>query len=262
MRSIYDVMKNIQVCDKLLVYGFVRENTISLQPYQHEFPEPITIICIWYFFHFETYRVWSYEEMGLHKELIRGITDFQAPEPSYITHQSLLAMLSGRHIVIRRYNQMYVYMTAAIHMVDFKTRQCQALVLTGYTHWPTQVLRAARSLAKYCDVEQTAMMHVDNFVRGNIHRLSEGPAIVIGTPNRILDLILRGALCLNVLKLLICSELHEKFATEHKQQLADIIKYLPKQDSCQIALIGKEMPEQLLKMFEHHHGEMFLSICK
>ncbi len=78
---------------------------------------------------------------------------------------------------------------------------------------------------------------------------SGGTHVVVGTPGRILDMMKRGFLKTDYLKIIVLDEADELLSHNFKTQIHDIIKFLP--DEIQIALFSSTLPNEILAMTKH-----------
>jgi translation initiation factor 4A len=81
-------------------------------------------------------------------------------------------------------------------------------------------------------------------VREDIRKLQEGVHIVVGTPGRVHDMINRGALRLDDIKLFVLDEADEMLSRGFKDQIYDVFKFLP--ENIQVCLFSATMPSEVL----------------
>jgi translation initiation factor 4A len=83
-------------------------------------------------------------------------------------------------------------------------------------------------------------------VREDIQTLKQGVQIVVGTPGRVNDMIERGALRLDKLKLFVLDEGDEMLSRGFKDQIYDCFQFLP--GDVQVALFSATMPVDILTL--------------
>jgi translation initiation factor 4A len=83
-------------------------------------------------------------------------------------------------------------------------------------------------------------------VREDINILSTGVQVVVGTPGRVNDMIHRGALRLEKLKLFVLDEADEMLSRGFKDQIYDCFQFVPPE--VQVALFSATMPNEILKL--------------
>src|SRR6056300_954901 len=86
-------------------------------------------------------------------------------------------------------------------------------------------------------------------VKDDIRILKSGIHVVVGTPGRIHDMMKRGFMKTDYLKLFILDEADEMLSRGFKTQIQDIFKYLP--GDIQIALFSATLPPDILKLTPH-----------
>jgi len=83
-------------------------------------------------------------------------------------------------------------------------------------------------------------------VHDDLKKLAAGVIIAVGTPGRVSDVIKRGALRTESLKVLVLDEADEMLSQGFSEQIYDIFKYLPK--DIQVALFSATMPDDVLDL--------------
>ena len=86
-------------------------------------------------------------------------------------------------------------------------------------------------------------------VREDIRILKTGPHVVVGTPGRVHDMMRRGFLKTDYLKLFILDEADEMLSRGFKPQIQDIFKFLPA--DIQICMFSATLPPEILSMTTH-----------
>jgi len=90
-------------------------------------------------------------------------------------------------------------------------------------------------------------------VKEDIRILKQGVHVVVGTPGRIHDMMKRGFMKTDYLKLFILDEADEMLSRGFKQQIQDIFKFLP--GDIQISLFSATLPPDILKLTKHFMRE-------
>ncbi len=83
-------------------------------------------------------------------------------------------------------------------------------------------------------------------VREDIKILKSGVHVVVGTPGRVHDMMKKGFLKADYLRLFILDEADEMLSRGFQSQIKDIFKFLP--GDIQIALFSATMPQEILKI--------------
>ena len=82
----------------------------------------------------------------------------------------------------------------------------------------------------------------------SIIECQNGCQIIVGTPGRILDMVDRGALKVEQLKLFILDEIDEMLSRGFKEQIHDLYSYLPTNNTntCQIVSFSSKISNEIL----------------
>merc|ERR1711861_83184 len=83
-------------------------------------------------------------------------------------------------------------------------------------------------------------------VRDDIRTLQNGVHVVVGTPGRVHDMINRGVLRLEGIKLFVLDEADEMLSRGFKDQIYDVFKFLP--EKVQVCLFSATMPSEVLEV--------------
>lgn len=83
-------------------------------------------------------------------------------------------------------------------------------------------------------------------VSADVDKLRSGVHIVVGTPGRVYDMISRGALRLNSLKMFVLDEADEMLSRGFKEQIYDVFKNLPAK--VQVVLLSATMAPDVLEV--------------
>ena len=174
-----------------------------------------------------------FDQFGLKKELLVGITAQGYSEPTPIQKQAIPIILQGNDILAGA--QTGTGKTAAfalplLHLLSdqdcFKSRYPQALILT-----PTRELAAqvGASVALYGQGSPLRSTIIFGGVGINPQkkRLRQGVDIVIGTPGRLLDLANQGELDLSHIKIAILDEADRMLDMGFIHDIRRIIRLLP-----------------------------------
>jgi len=83
-------------------------------------------------------------------------------------------------------------------------------------------------------------------VADDLRKLQAGVIVAVGTPGRVYDVIKRGALRTEFLKVLVLDEADEMLSQGFSEQIYEIFKFLPK--DIQVALFSATMPPDVLDL--------------
>jgi len=129
--------------------------------------------------------------------------------------------------------------------VDCQVPRVQVLILEPTKELATQTSRVLSSIGSVMGVNvQCSIGGVS--VGVDMAAYKKGVHAVIGTPGRVLDLIRRGALSTEMLKILVVDEADEMLRAEFQDAIQEVLREVP--SSCQIALFSATLPPETLEL--------------
>ncbi|KAJ7769029.1 P-loop containing nucleoside triphosphate hydrolase protein [Mycena olivaceomarginata] len=149
----------------------------------------------------------TFEELGLHQDLLRGIYDMGFSKPSKIQERALPLLLANPPTNMIGQSQSGTGKTAAfvltmLSRIDFTKNTTQALCLAPSRELARQIMSVVVSMGKFTQV-QTEYAIKDNHARGS------GPItahIVVGTPGTMTDLMRKRIIDVADLKVFVLDE--------------------------------------------------------
>ena len=132
--------------------------------------------------------------------------------------------------------------------IDANSDHCQALIVAPTRELSNQIAFVVHSIGEFLKVKVHACVGGTS-VRDDITALKQGVHVVVGTPGRIHDMMRRGYMKTDYLKLFVLDEADEMLSRGFKTQIQDIFKFLP--GDVQIALFSATLPPEILKMTKH-----------
>lgn len=190
----------------------------------------------------------SFDQLNLKPDLLRGIYGYGFVKPSIIQSKGVLPILKGRDTIAQAQSgtgKTGAFAISILQLIDPDSSRTQALVLA-----PT------RELAQQI---QTVMVCLGEYLKINVHictggtnvmderkKLQEGVQVVVGTPGRVHDMLKKGFLKAEHLKLFVLDEADEMLGRGFQEQIKDIFKLIP--GDVQIALFSATMPPDILEL--------------
>jgi translation initiation factor 4A len=190
----------------------------------------------------------SFDDMNLHENLLRGIYGIGFEKPSAIQQRGILPVIKGHDTIAQAQSgtgKTATFSIAALQILDVKESSCQVLILAPTRELAQQIWSVIQRLSTYMDIT-THVCVGGTAVREDINKVQQGCQVVVGTPGRVNDMINRGALRLEKLKLFILDEADEMLSRGFKDQIYDCFQFLP--ESVQVALFSATMPNEILQL--------------
>jgi len=197
-----------------------------------------------------TKTVDSFDEMNLKEELLRGIYGHGFEKPSAIQQRGILPVIEGRDTIAQAQSgtgKTGTFAIAGLQILDLKEKECQMLILAPTRELAQQIHKVVQELGTYLTLTSRACVG-GTAVREDVQNLSSGVQVVVGTPGRVNDMINRGALRLEKLKLFVLDEADEMLSRGFKEQIYDCFQFLPA--DVQVALFSATMPNEILQLTE------------
>lgn len=138
-------------------------------------------------------------------------------------------LLAGRDVMIQSRTgsgKTGAYLLPIMHNIDLQKKAAQALVLVPTRELALQVAREAQMLAG--DTEfKTAVVYGGVGYGAQLEAFRQGAQLVVGTPGRILDHLLKDTLSLDNLRILIFDEADRMLSMGFYPDMVKIRKYVP-----------------------------------
>lgn len=170
----------------------------------------------------------TFKELGIPEDMIRGLDELGIVAPTQVQQKVIPFLLKdGGDLVAQA--QTGTGKTAAFGLplltkMDSKNREIQGLVIAPTRELAKQIGKQLFRFTKY-----TEKIFIEVLTGGdNIERQEEAlrrpTQIVVGTPGRIIDLIMRRTLSLDAVQHLVLDEADEMLSMGFKKELMEILK--------------------------------------
>ncbi|GJJ75650.1 translation initiation factor 4A [Entomortierella parvispora] len=190
----------------------------------------------------------NFDNMNLSPELLRGIYAYGFERPSTIQQRAILPVIKGRDVIAQAQSgtgKTATFSISALQKLDTSNPQCQALILAPTRELAQQIQKVVIALGDFMKVECHACIGGTN-VREDMKRLEAGAHVVVGTPGRVFDMINRGALKTDSMKMFILDEADEMLSRGFKDQIYDVFQRLP--PTTQVVLLSATMPSEVMEV--------------
>jgi ATP-dependent RNA helicase RhlE len=194
-----------------------------------------------------------FEELNLNTPLLNAIHDMGFVYPTPIQEKSFSIIMSGRDavgIAQTGTGKTLAYLLPLLRQLKYSTqRQPRIIVLVPTRELVVQVINELENLSKYQTVRIAGVYGGAN-INKQAETVFEGLDILVGTPGRLYDLVLRGVLSLNSVKKFVIDEVDEMLQLGFRPQVVNIMELLPekRQNILFSATLSKEV-EQLFSTF-------------
>lgn len=128
----------------------------------------------------------------------------------------------------------------------------QALIVAPTRELSQQIAFVVKQIGEFNGINVHACVG-GTVVREDIQILKKGVHVVVGTPGRVFDMMKKGFLKAEYLRVFILDEADEMLSKGFKSQIQDIFKFIPSET--QVALFSATMPNDILKLSENFMRE-------
>eukprot|EP00270_Netrium_digitus_P016437 TRINITY_DN58_c0_g1_i4.p1 TRINITY_DN58_c0_g1~~TRINITY_DN58_c0_g1_i4.p1 ORF type:complete len:414 (-),score=126.20 TRINITY_DN58_c0_g1_i4:348-1589(-) len=190
----------------------------------------------------------SFDCMGLHENLLRGIYAYGFEKPSAIQQRGIVPFAKGLDVIQQAQSgtgKTGTFCSGILQVLDYNLLECQALVLAPTRELAQQIEKVMRALGDYLQVKVHACVGGTS-VREDLRILQAGVHVVVGTPGRVYDMLRRNALRPDYIKCFVLDEADEMLSRGFKDQIYDIFQLLP--PKLQVGLFSATMPPEALEI--------------
>lgn len=190
----------------------------------------------------------TFDMLGLSENLLRGIYGYGFEKPSAIQKRGIKPILDGYDTIGQAQSgtgKTATFVISALQKIDYTLKACQALILAPTRELAQQIQKVVLALGDHLQVECHACVG-GTVVREDIERLKQGVHLVVGTPGRVHDMILKHHLLVDQLKLFVLDEADEMLSRGFKMQIYQVFQKLP--GEIQVALFSATMPQEILDL--------------
>ena len=189
----------------------------------------------------------TFEELGITASYLKAIRElgFEVPMP---VQEKVIPLLLGEKTDIVCLAQTGTGKTAAyglplIQKIDPSISQPQVLILCPTRELCMQITGDINDFAKYNDELKALPVYGGSSIELQMKALKKGVQIVVATPGRLLDLIRRKSIKLNLIHTVILDEADEMLNMGFSESLNDILAEIP--ENRNTLLFSATMPNEV-----------------
>ncbi|KAG8704720.1 translation initiation factor eIF4A [Ceratobasidium sp. 428] len=190
----------------------------------------------------------NFDNMDLRAELLRGVYAYGFERPSAIQQRAIVPVVKGHDVIAQAQSgtgKTATFSISILQKLDLSVKGTQALILAPTRELAQQIQKVVIALGDYMNIECHACVGGTN-VREDMDKLRQGVHIVVGTPGRVYDMIGRGALNPNTIKIFCLDEADEMLSRGFTEQIYQVFQLLPA--DTQVVLLSATMPADVLEV--------------
>jgi len=198
----------------------------------------------------------SFGDFGLKKEILWGIFEMGFQHPSPIQEESIPKILAGKDVIARAKNgtgKTAAFLIPALNQIKLDLFRIQTLILVPTRELALQISRIGKSLAKYISNLKTMVTTGGTLLKEDIIRMYQSIHILIGTPGRILDLLLKKIPKFLNCEMFIFDEADKLLSTEFFDVIEKIIEFFSNKNrqtvlfSATFPIVVKDLKNKIMK---------------
>merc|ERR1711971_948608 len=188
----------------------------------------------------------TFDAMGLHENLLRGIYAYGFEKPSAIQQRGIVPFAKKLDVIQQAQSgtgKTATFCAGILQNVDYE--QAEVLALAPTRELAQQIEKVMRALGDYLSVKCHACVGGTS-VREDQRILQSGVHVVVGTPGRVYDMLRRRAMNPSTIKMFCLDEADEMLSRGFKDQIYDIFQLLP--TNLQVGVFSATMPPEALEI--------------
>jgi ATP-dependent RNA helicase RhlE len=172
----------------------------------------------------------EFQELNINKPLLNAIADMGFSQPTPIQEKAFPIIMSGKDVVgiaQTGTGKTLAYLLPLLRQLPFsEQRQPRILIMVPTRELVLQVVEEAKKLAAYMSVRIDGVYGGTN-INTQSERIYQGVDLLVATPGRLFDLVMRGTLRLKSIQKLVIDEVDEMLSLGFRPQLISILELLP-----------------------------------
>ena len=167
----------------------------------------------------------SFETLGLKEDILRGIYAYGMEKPAPIQSQIIPSVVKGRDVIVSGQSgtgKTTAFAISILQIVNLEVKECQALIIGPTNELATNTKLMMSHLGDFLSVT------IDVCKPGQNYELKKGAQVVVGSAQKVHDMIQKGFLKVEHLKICVVDEIDEIFARGFKDQVQGVFERLPK----------------------------------
>ncbi len=205
-------------------------------------------------------EITTFEDFNLNNSLRNALSDMELTIPTAIQSKSFAPIMSGKDVVgiaQTGTGKTYAYLLPLMRLWKYtKSPFPQTIIVVPTRELVVQVEEALKTLTEYLSVEIVSAYGGTNmrWQKVNIHA---GADVVIGTPGRLIDLMLDGVLKTKKVKHLVLDEVDEMLNLGFRTQLYTLLDFMPqKRQNLMFSATMIPEVEVIINEFTNHYDRI------
>ena len=195
----------------------------------------------------------QFSDFNLNKALFSALSDLGLEEATAIQAKTFAPIMSGKDVVgiaQTGTGKTFAFLLPTLRLWKFsKSPFPQILILVPTRELVAQIVEEVQKLTEYMTFQAVGVYGGTN-IRTQKAEVAQGADLIVGTPGRLLDLLMDGVLKTKNLKRLIIDEVDEMFHLGFRTQLNGILDFLPQKR--QNLMFSATLPEEVKEIIDNY----------
>lgn len=194
---------------------------------------------------------YSFEDLNINDDLLRGIYSYGFEKPSNIQYKSLPIFDSGKDMIAQSQSgtgKTGAFSIGILNNIDSTLKKTQYIILTPTHELAKQIYSVVENLGARMDISICKVIGKTN-INDSIRELQRDPQIIVATPGRLFDMINKRHIFTDNISTLVIDEADEMLSSGFMEVLQNIIRCIPK--TCQMCLFSATMPKEIVDLTEN-----------
>jgi ATP-dependent RNA helicase RhlE len=171
----------------------------------------------------------TFSDLNLNTPLLNALDDLGFTQPTTIQDKTFAVTMAGRDvcgIAQTGTGKTFAYLLPLLRLWKFsKSPDPQIVILVPTRELVMQVVEAARALGKYLSLQVTGVYGGVN-INTQALEVEQGMDILVGTPGRLYDLVMKRSVKINAAKKLVIDEMDEMLNLGFRPQIRSILELM------------------------------------
>ncbi len=190
------------------------------------------------------------KNFNLPNEVIISLEQMNITSPTEIQREAIPIAMQGSDILASSQTGSGKTLAYLLPIVNsFIQTKSMALVLVPTRELASQVRTTLTNVTTQIKLPSAVLIGGEPMHK-QFTQLKANPKVVIGTPGRIIDHLLRGTLKLNTVQLVVLDEMDRMLDMGMKEQLEEINKYIP--EKRQVLMFSATMPKHIIALSQKY----------
>ena len=197
----------------------------------------------------------SFDELNIKENLLRGVYSYGFEKPSIIQHKAVPVLMKGSDVIAQAQSgtgKTGAFSIGSLNNVDEDLKETQVIILSPTRELADQTFKVITELSSYTKITSCKVVGGTR-VQDGIQDLRKIPHVVVGTPGRVLDMLLKKHIYTEHIKTFVIDEADEMLSQGFQEMIHNIFNYIPKKT--QVGLFSATFPDELLELSKQFMNE-------